>query len=281
MEKTNYHSHCSWCDGRADFELFVQEAVRQGFTSYGVSSHAPLPFSTKWTLDKANVVHYLNDFSRVKAAYKDRIELYVGMEIDYLDANSNPSSAYFQNLPLDYRIGSVHLLTGTAGEVVDIDTPSEVFRENLQTCLGKNIRRVVEAYFEKAMTMIEAGGFDFLGHPDKIYNNALSCCPDLLETNWYNSLQNDYYTLISEKGLPIEINTKVYESRKLFFPHIKYWKQILHKRIPVLVNSDAHFPERIDSGREAALNLMKECGFTELLQLKKGKWTEMPLNESS
>ena len=34
---TNYHSHCSLCDGRAPMEDFVREAVRRGFTSYGIS----------------------------------------------------------------------------------------------------------------------------------------------------------------------------------------------------------------------------------------------------
>ncbi len=44
--RTNYHSHCSFCDGKAPMEEFIREAIRQGFTAYGVSSHAPLPFDT-------------------------------------------------------------------------------------------------------------------------------------------------------------------------------------------------------------------------------------------
>ena len=51
---TNYHSHCSLCDGRAPMEDFVREAVRRGFTSYGISSHAPLPFPAVWTLDRGD-----------------------------------------------------------------------------------------------------------------------------------------------------------------------------------------------------------------------------------
>ena len=48
---TNYHSHTSFCDGKAPMESFIEEAIREGFTSYGVSSHAPLPFLTRWTID--------------------------------------------------------------------------------------------------------------------------------------------------------------------------------------------------------------------------------------
>lgn len=41
---TNYHSHSLYCDGRAGMEDFVRFALSEGFTSYGFSSHAPLPF---------------------------------------------------------------------------------------------------------------------------------------------------------------------------------------------------------------------------------------------
>ena len=34
---TNYHSHCDFCDGHAPMELFVREAVKEGFSSYGIS----------------------------------------------------------------------------------------------------------------------------------------------------------------------------------------------------------------------------------------------------
>ena len=80
---TNYHSHCSMRDGRAPMEDFVREAVRRGFTSYGISSHAPLPFPAVWTLDRGDVTAYLSEIERLKCSYAGRIELYAGMEIDY------------------------------------------------------------------------------------------------------------------------------------------------------------------------------------------------------
>ena len=35
---TNYHSHCLYCDGRANMEDFIRFAISEGFTSYGISS---------------------------------------------------------------------------------------------------------------------------------------------------------------------------------------------------------------------------------------------------
>ena len=90
---TNYHSHSLYCDGRASMEDFVRFALSEGFTSYGFSSHAPLPFSTAWTMEWDIMDDYLSEFHRLKEKYAGRIELYIGLEIDYLNEASNPSIA--------------------------------------------------------------------------------------------------------------------------------------------------------------------------------------------
>ena len=86
-------------------------ALSEGFTSYGFSSHAPLPFSTAWTMEWDIMDDYLSEFHRLKEKYAGRIELYIGLEIDYLnEASKSRPSPVSGSCPLDYRIGSVHLL---------------------------------------------------------------------------------------------------------------------------------------------------------------------------
>ena len=131
MNQTNYHSHCDFCDGKAPMEAFVKEAVAEGFSAYGVSSHAPLPFPSHYTMVKERVPEYLQEIACLRALYGDRIELYAGMEIDYLDKDSHPANAYFQSLPLDYRIGSVHLIYTDEGRLIDTDTGSEHFHASI------------------------------------------------------------------------------------------------------------------------------------------------------
>ena len=122
MNLTNYHSHCSFCDGKAPMEDFVKSAIAAGFTSYGISSHAPLPFETCWTLSQERVPDYLQEIGRLKQRYAGEIEIYAGLEIDYLNEIQNPANSYFQALPLDYRIGSVHLVYTDEEEIIDTDT---------------------------------------------------------------------------------------------------------------------------------------------------------------
>mgnify|MGYP003444787018 FL=1 len=277
MNLTNYHSHCSFCDGRAPLEEFVKEAIRQGFYSYGVSSHAPLPFPTQWTMEWGQMEAYLDEFKNLRQKYADEIELYVGLEIDYLNEESNPSVARFTELPLDYRIGSVHLLYDAAGEVVDIDCSPAVFKERVDRHFNGDVLRVVRMYFDRLFRMVELGGFDVLGHADKMHYNASCYHPGLLDEPWYEALMKDYFSLVASRGYLVEINTKAYDSLGTFYPNSRYWELMKEYQIKVLVNSDAHYPERINAGRMEALRLLQAKGFATVAELHQGSWREVPI----
>ncbi|MDD4417321.1 MAG: histidinol-phosphatase [Bacteroides graminisolvens] len=277
MNLTNYHSHCSFCDGRAPLEEFVKEAIRQGFYSYGVSSHAPLPFPTQWTMEWEQMEAYLDEFKNLRSKYADEIELYVGLEIDYLNEESNPSVARFTELPLDYRIGSVHLLYDAAGEVVDIDCSPAVFKERVDRHFNGDVLRVVRMYFDRLFRMVELGGFDILGHADKMHYNASCYHPGLLDEPWYEALMKDYFSLVASRGYLVEINTKAYDSLGTFYPNSRYWELMKEYQIKVLVNSDAHYPERINAGRMEALRLLQAKGFATVAELHQGSWREVPI----
>lgn len=277
MNLTNYHSHCSFCDGRAPLEEFVKEAIRQGFYSYGVSSHAPLPFPTQWTMEWEQMEAYLDEFNNLRQKYADEIELYVALEIDYLNEESNPSVARFTELPLDYRIGSVHLLYDAAGEVVDIDCSPAVFKERVDRHFNGDVLRVIRMYFDRLFRMVELGGFDILGHADKMHYNASCYHPGLLDEPWYEALMKDYFSLVASRGYLVEINTKAYDSLGTFYPNSRYWELMKEYQIKVLVNSDAHYPERINAGRMEALRLLQAKGFATVAELHQGSWREVPI----
>lgn len=275
--RTNFHSHCSFCDGKAPMEEFVKAAVAAGFTAYGVSSHAPLPFETPWTLGQDRVAAYLGELKRLREKYKDSLELYAGMEIDYLHETQHPSIPYFQEMPLDYRIGSVHLVYTPDRKIVDTDTNPENFRKILITDFHGDLRHMVSTYYEACMHLVEKGGFDFIGHSDKIAYNVSQCDISLIESEWYKKKRMAYWEAVAAKGLMVEINTKAYLGKGWFFPHVKNWKILKELRIPVMVNSDAHRPELIDAGRKEALALLKENGFKTVREMHEGKWLEVPI----
>lgn len=257
-ESYNFHSHTQFCDGKAPMEEFVREAMRQRFTHYGFSPHSPLPLKSPCNMSMDDVPVYLAEVERLKSKYGDKIRLYAGMEIDYLGPQWGPAHPYFDSLPLDYRIGSVHFIPNPEERYVDIDGRYENFRGKMEQYFYRDIRYVVETFYRQSIDMVEAGGFDILGHLDKVGHNAAHYCPGIEDEAWYNQLVDKLVDAVEASGVIVEINTKAWQDHQRMFPSLRYIKRLVEAGVPMLVNSDAHFPSLINASRAAAFAMLEK-----------------------
>lgn len=254
----NFHSHTQFCDGRVSMEVMVVAAINAGMKHWGFSPHSPVPFESPCNMLETDVKPYLDEVERLKGVYGDRINLYSSMEIDYLGDQWCASMPYFQSMPLDYRIGSVHFVPSDEG-YVDVDGSFESFKGKMARYFDNDIRHVVELFYRQSIAMVETGGFDIIGHLDKIGHNASLFCPGIEDEKWYRELAYALIDLVIEKGLLVEINTKTFESAHRFFPELRYWDRIVGSARGIVVNSDAHYPDRVNLGRDAALSRLESC----------------------
>lgn len=274
MNLTNYHSHTPYCDGRNNIEEFIATAIFWGFTSYGVSPHSPIPYPSSCNMLSERVDEYISEMDMLKKKYEGKIEIYTGMEVDYFGNGWNVENDYFRSIPLDYRIASVHFIPNQEGQYHDIDGSASKFITIVDTHYQSDIRYVVETYFENMISMIELGGFDFVGHPDKISMNASAYSPAITQRKWYRDIINDYFRFIARKGVVLEVNTKAYSKSSYFFPNAQHFKTLKELNIQLVVNSDAHIPSLMKSGFKEAYALLKEAGYKNTMQLSKGVWIE-------
>lgn len=254
-DKYNFHSHTQFCDGRADMAEFAKAAVTSGLTHYGFSPHSPLPFPSPCNMDFEKVDEYIAEFERLKQQYAHRLNLYCAMEIDYIGKEWGPANPYFATLPLDYSIGSVHFIPSAEG-MIDVDGRFETFKKKMERYFDNDIRGVVESFYAQTNDMISAGGFDIIGHFDKIGHNAAHFSPGIEEEKWYEALVQNTIDNIIASGVTVEINTKALADHHRFFPSQKYWKRLVDAGVTIVVNSDAHYPALIDAGRQEALALI-------------------------
>ena len=282
MQLSNYHSHCTFCDGRSNPEDFVRFAIAKGFRAYGFSSHSPLPFETNWNMSAIDMPEYLQEINRLRQKYADRLEIYTGLEIDYLDKTYNASIPYFQELPLDYRIGSIHFLPISTElkevNMVCIDGSFNDYAHSVERYFEGDIRKLVRHYFETTQQMIEAGGIDIIGHIDKIYMNGQKYALFDPEQDWYRKPFEDCLDLARQHQLMIEINTKNLLKKDELYPRKNYLTHIHQLGIPVMVNSDCHYPDLVNDGRTQAFQLLKEAGFTTTRELVNGHWEDLPID---
>ncbi len=254
----NFHSHTQFCDGRATMEQFVVAAIGQGFTHYGFTPHSPVPIASPCNMKAEDVPAYLAEFSRLKALYGHRINLCLSMEIDYLGPQWGASSSYFSTVPLDYRLSSVHFIPSMvdSGEMVDVDGNFLSFRKKMETYFGNDIEAVVRSFYAQSIAMIEAGGLDVVGHFDKIGHNAGHFSEGIEQEPWYIELVERTFEAIMDHHLIIEVNTKALRDHGRTFPNQRFYYLLKRYHAPLLINSDAHYPELINAGREETMSLL-------------------------
>ena len=254
----NLHTHTQFCDGHAPMEEFVTEAIAQGFTHLGFTPHSPVSVESPVNMTREQVQEYFDEMERLRQAYGDKIHLYTSMEIDYVSVGDGPADDYFKQLPLDYRIGSVHFIPAINDPdvMVDIDGKFQGFKERMGKYFDCDIEYVVKTFYSQMMAMVEEGGFDIVGHMDKIGFNASEYREGIDEEPWYDKLVIDLFENIMDHHLVIEINTKAWLQRNRFYPNLKYFGMLKRFNAPVVVNSDAHYPTLLNSGRMEALKLL-------------------------
>jgi histidinol-phosphatase (PHP family) len=283
MPWVNFHSHSSFSDGKAAPEEYVLSAISKKFPAFGYSCHSPVPFSTRWNMEAANLPVYLGEIARIKNAYKDKIEVYCGLELDYINGVPYLPVRELKGMGCDYILGSVHFIDQYPdGRYFCFDGKPEVFFNGIEIIFKNDFRKAITAYYERTRMMIDRDCPDIIGHMDKIkmHNSVKSYFDDTEE--WYRDQVKETLDLIAEKGCIVEVSSRgLYRSNPpLLYPDAWVIKQACLRNIPVMLNSDAHHPDEIDSCFTEAALILKQAGYTTLRILRKGSWHDVPFNET-
>jgi histidinol-phosphatase (PHP family) len=279
---TNFHSHTRFSDGSAEPADYAENAVRMGLRAYGYSCHAPIPFAQNWCMRPENLEKYFTTIADLKARFKDRIELYAGLEIDYIPGHSSVS--HFKNLDgtLDYTISSVHYVDYFPdGTPCNIDGRPDEFSQGLEHIWGRDIRVAVKRYFGLVREMLQNSSPDIVGHIDKIrFHNESNRLFDPAE-DWYVREMKDTLILLKQSGCLMEINTRSIYKRGFAepYPSREFIACAAKMRIPVIVNSDAHKPSELVAGFPEAISLLRACGIRSQMILIGNHWQEVELED--
>jgi len=283
MPWVNYHSHSLFCDGKAAPEDFITVAIEKGFPAYGYSSHAPVPFSSRWNIDPGKLPAYLEEITRIKNDYADKIQVYTGLEVDFIDGLWGSRASGLKEMAFDYLIGSVHYI----GQFPDntyfcFDGQPEAFFQGMELLYKNDFRKALTVYYDSVRGMVETDVPDIIGHMDKIkmHNTVRTYFSE--EDKWYVSQVEETLDQVARFGCIVEVNTRgLYKHNPpMLYPSIWILERIYEKGIPVMINSDSHHPDEIDLGFSYAASVLQDIGFKTLRVLLDGKWQEMPFTEN-
>ncbi len=281
MILTNYHTHNDLCDGKGKAEEYVESAVAKGFAALGFSSHAPIPVENVWTLSDAKLPIYLAEIDRLKAAWKDKIQIYKGLEIDYIPGSQAPGDQRWKALNLDYAIGSVHSSAGldVNPRYCGVDGPEEDLIWLIDEIHEGSFEKLSEAYYSRVAEMVRLGGFAFMGHFDLIKKRNRDNRYFSEEERWYGRHVRSALDALAGTGVIMEVNSGAISRGALDEVYPSPWilKEALKREIPVMVNADAHRPQDIDCHHSESLALLRETGYSQVWVLLDGGWKALPL----
>jgi histidinol-phosphatase (PHP family) len=247
----DYHVHTSLCNhARGSMEQYVHAAISKGLTTICFLDHL-----TFQEAGRRNAMHprevpmYVYAIRRLARHYRDRINVRVGLEVDFSPRHVDRCREIVDTFDLDVVGGSVHF----------IDGEDVVSGKSAWACGQLDAEEVYPKYLEVMKAMLDCGYIDVICHLDlpKKYNRRPS--PSMAE-GFIDMLEK-----IRARGLAVELNTSGFDYPvKEAFPSPDLLGRCAELRIPVVVGSDAHSPDSVGREFERARKLLKTAGYRQL-----------------
>lgn len=283
MRSACLHTHTDFCDGADSIDAMCRAAYERGLCTLGFSAHAPVPFASNWHLPQDRLREYVDAVHKAAAAWRGKLRVLLGLEIDYIEGMLGPADGRFSDLGLDYAIGSVHYLVPDNGaEPFTVDGPYEEWERGVRDGYGGDGEAAAEAYWRAQHAMIRAGGFDIIGHFDLIKkNNGAGGRKPSFDTNGdrYRSAATEAVRAAAAAGLIVEVNTGALNRGSLAETYPSPWLLtcLCEAGGRVTINADAHRADHVNGHYDEARRTLIQAGFSETYLFDGIGWEREPL----
>jgi len=272
----NFHTHTRYSDGRNEPEAFVSKALDLGFSQLGFTDHAPVTFTNKWSMRWDEAEAYVEELNRLKALYSGRLDIAIGLEIDYIPEVSVPFAHFKRVMSLDYTIGGVHLVRHpSSGKLWFIDGRCEKeYARGLEEIFQNDAELAVKCFYRQQVGIIKRERPDVVAHFDKLkMHNKGRYFDD--ESPRVHSLQRELMRAMKRFGTIVEINTRgIYKGRcDELYPSERLIHECYHAGIPLMLSSDAHHPDELDGHFAETLRILNDIGVKELVSYRNGTFS--------
>ncbi|MFK5937999.1 MAG: histidinol-phosphatase HisJ family protein [Sulfurimonas sp.] len=248
------HNHTPLCHhAKGEMQEYIQKALQNGTKYFGICDHAPMDFDPEYRMKFDEMQKYESDVLSQKEKYKDKIEILLGYEVDYLKGHMDKRVL---NADVDYLIGSVHFI-----DEWGFDNPE--FIGNYES---QDIDEIWQKYFDTIEEMAKSQLFDIVGHLDLIKVFKFMPKGDIAK------IARKALIAIKNADMVLELNIAGY--RKPIaepYPSLSLLKQAYALGIPITFSSDAHKPEQVALFSDEIVQLAKEVGYTECAFFRKRK----------
>lgn len=252
--KVNYHSHtwrCKHADG-TEREM-VEKAIERGIQILGFSDHGPQIFPgdyySNFRMRPEELGDYVNTILNLRREYSDKIQIHLGLEMEYYPNRIKDTVAFLKDYPIEYMLLGQHYLGDEEGEEnVGIPTDS---------------REYLRRYCFQVAQGMNSGLFTYVAHPDMV--NFIG------DEGFYRQQMRALCKEANSCGLPLEVNLLGVGAKRQY-PNEIFWQEAAQENCRVVIGRDAHSPSHFDkmAAWERGMEIVKkyDLDFCEQVQLR-------------
>ncbi|MGI8460338.1 MAG: histidinol-phosphatase HisJ family protein [Solirubrobacterales bacterium] len=249
----------------ANVERYLEAAARAGVGEIGVSEHVYRFRDSLAVWDHEFWREQATDDLTEYCEFVRSTPLRLGIEMDFVPGAEDRIAALLDSHEFDYVVGSVHFVGDGAVDHPDYDA----------WAAGGDADRVWRRYFEAVAEAVRSGLFDILAHPDlvKIWGTARPL-PERDPRYFYEPAVE----AVAESQIAVEVSTaglrkpvaEIYPARALA-------EMCVDAGAPFALSSDAHLPEHVGFGYDAARQFLDDLGVSEIAAFEHRKRTMEPI----
>lgn len=236
--KTNFHTHTERCKHAVGTdEEYVLAAIEGGFSTLGISDHAPWPspnaVNSNVSMEVGELPEYIESITELRARYAHSLDIKLGLECEYL----SEFPGWLDELAA--RDGIQYLIFGNHFDCAALGSP--YFGHETKSV------QMLRRYEESVLRGMEYKYFAYLAHPDlfmRSYEHFDAEC---------ERVSRRICEKAAKLNLPLEYNTSGYNfGKEESYPHESFWKIAKYCNCVCIIGVDAHDPKRLANAAEFA-----------------------------
>lgn len=254
----DFHIHSTISDGKNTLEDIVRAAIDLKLQKIGFSDHSYTEFDLSYCATLDELKEYKEEVIRLKNKYKDKIEIFLGIELDYY--SDYPTDDF------DYIIGSCHYVYKN-GRYLSVDHKKENTINFIKEDYNNDYLLFANDYYNNVADVVRKTGADIIGHIDLITkfneNNQLF---NMRDEKYLSIARNAIDKLISFNK-PFELNTGAISKgyRTTAYPDLPLLEYIYKRGGRIILSSDSHIKDNLCYKFDEYENLVKKIGFKDYL----------------
>ena len=223
----NYHTHtwrCNHATGRE--EEYVRAALDRKFEILGFADHTPYCFPegyySGFRMRPEQLKDYCDTVKLLQKKYAGRIEIPLGVELEYYPAYFPKLLPVLQEAGIRYMLLGQHFVGNEMGEHYSGRATGDA--------------SILKRYCEQSADAMQTGLFTYFAHPDLFHFKG--------DEKVYRQHMRLICTEAKGCGIPLEINM-LGKLAGRNYPNPIFWELAAEEGCDVVLGCDAHAPEHL------------------------------------